>query len=277
VTVSVLLALLLVGLAVGFTSGLVGIGGGVLTVPFLYFFYAHPGWSHALLRSDLHTTVAHATSLFVIIPTAILGTRSYAKARLIVWRAALPIAVVSVVSAIAGARAALILPGGALRIGFGLFLLATAGQLLRPTKAEEEKPLRVTAPIVGITGLLVGFLSGLMGIGGGAVASPLLINVIGVRLKQAAATSLAIVALAALSGTVTYALSGLHITGMPAGSVGYVHVAAALPILVGSMISVRCGTLVNQRLHTNTLRRVFAMFFFALGVYLIAGNLASVI
>jgi uncharacterized membrane protein YfcA len=118
----------------------------------------------------------------------------------------------------------------------------------------------VTASIVRITGLLVGFLSGLMGIGGGAVASPLLINVIGVRLKQAAATSLAIVALASLSGTVTYALSGLRVSGMPAGSVGYVHVAAALPILLGSMISVRWGTLVNSRLHTNTLRRVFAGF-----------------
>ena len=243
-------------------------------MPFLYFFYAHPDWSHALLRADLHTTVAHATSLFVIIPTAILGTRSYAKARLIVWRAALPIAVVSIFSAIAGARAALILPGAVLRVGFGLFLLATAAQLLRARQAEGEKPLRVTAPIVGSTGLLVGFLSGLMGIGGGAVASPLLIHVIGVRLKQAAATSLAIVALASLAGTTTYALSGLHISGVPPGSVGYVHVAAALPILVGSMISVRWGTLVNQRLHTNTLRRVFAAFFFVLGVYLIVSNVS---
>ena len=243
-------------------------------MPFLYFFYAHPAWSHALLRSELHTTVAHATSLFVIIPTAILGTRSYAKAGLIVWKAAIPIALVSVFSAVAGARAALILPGPVLRVGFGLFLLLTAAQLMRAGKSEENKPLRVTAPIVGVTGALVGFLSGLMGIGGGAVASPLLINVIGVRLKQAAATSLAIVALASVAGTVTYVLSGLHINGMPAGSVGYVHVAAALPILVGSMISVRWGTLVNQRLHTNTLRRVFAAFFFVLGVYLIIGNLS---
>ena len=271
---SVLLALLLVGLAVGFTSGLVGIGGGVLTVPFLYFFYAHPAWSHALLRSELHTTVAHATSLFVIIPTAIIGTRSYAKARLIVWRAAIPIAVVSIFSAIAGARAALILPGPALRVAFGLFLILTAIQLLRTRRTEEDKPLHITAPVVGLTGALVGFLSGLMGIGGGAVASPLLINVIGVRLKQAAATSLAIVALASIAGTTTYVLSGLHITGMPAGSVGYVHVAAALPILVGSMISVRWGTIVNQRLHTNALRRLFATFFFVLGAYLIVSNLS---
>jgi uncharacterized membrane protein YfcA len=247
VSIAVLLALALVGLAVGFTSGLVGIGGGVLIVPFLYFFYAHPSWSQVVLAQPLHTTVAHATSLFVIIPTALLGTRSYQKAKLIVWRAALPIALVSIFSAIAGARAALVAPGPLLRIGFGVFLLLTAAQLLLGRK-ENERPLRVRAPIVVITGLVVGFLSGLMGIGGGAVAAPLLIHVIGVRLKQAAATSLAIVAFASLAGTTTYALSGVQIAGMPPGSVGYIHVAAAIPILIASMISVRWGTLVNQRL-----------------------------
>jgi uncharacterized membrane protein YfcA len=272
VTIAVLLALVLVGLAVGFSSGLVGIGGGVLTVPFLYFFYAHPGWSHVALAPTLHTTVAHATSLFVIIPTAILGTRSYAKAKLIVWRAALPIALVSIVSAIAGARVALVAPGPILRVGFGLFLLATAAQLMLGRKEAEGRPLRLNAPIVAGTGLVVGFLSGLLGIGGGAVAAPLLIHVIGIRLKETAATSLAIVCVAAIAGTITYALSGLHIQGMPAGSIGYVHALAALPILAGSLVSVRWGTLVNQRLQTETLRKVFAAFFLVLGVYLIASN-----
>ena len=274
-TIGVLLALALVGLAVGFSSGLVGIGGGVLIVPFLYFFYAHPGWSHVVLPPALHTTVAHATSLFVIIPTAILGTRSYAKANLIVWRAALPIALVSIVSAIAGARAALVAPGPVLRLGFGVFLLVIAGQLMLARNETEERPLHVNAPIVIGTGLVVGFLSGLLGIGGGAVAAPLLIHVIGVRLKQTAATSLAIVGVAAIAGTTTYALSGLHIQGMPPGSLGYVHASAALPILAGSLISVRWGTLVNQRLHTETLRKVFAAFFFTLGLYLIGSNLVA--
>jgi len=275
VTIAVLLALALVGLAVGFSSGLVGIGGGVLIVPFLYFFYAHPSWSHVVLPSALHTAVAHATSLFVIIPTAILGTRSYAKAKLIVWQAALPIALVSIVSAVAGARVALVAPGPVLRIGFGVFLLATAAQLMFARKETEERPLRLSAPILAGTGLVVGFLSGLLGIGGGAVAAPLLIHVIGIRLKQTAATSLAIVGVAAIAGTATYALSGLHIQNMPAGSIGYVHVAAALPILAGSLVSVRWGTLVNQRLKTETLRKVFAAFFFILGVYLIASNPGS--
>ena len=220
-TIAVLLALVLVGLAVGFASGLVGIGGGVLTVPFLYFFYAHPAWSHVVLAPALHTTVAHATSLFVIIPTAILGTLSYAKAKLIVWRAALPIALVSIVSAIAGARVALVAPGPVLRIGFGVFLLATAAQLMLGRKEVEGRPLRLNAFIVGATGLVVGFLSGVLGIGGGAVAAPLLIHVIGIRLKQTAATSLAIVCVAASSlGAILFCVAGRYLRRYPVQAIG---------------------------------------------------------
>ena len=66
-TAAALLALIVVGFAVGFLAGLVGIGGGVLIVPFLYFFYAHAAWSGVSIPPALHATVAHATSLFIII------------------------------------------------------------------------------------------------------------------------------------------------------------------------------------------------------------------
>src|SRR5215510_3135211 len=129
-SVVALLVLLLVGLLVGIASGLVGIGGGVLIVPFLYSFYAHPGWSHATLAPELHTIVAHATSLFVIVPTAIRGARSYNQAGLVVWKAALPIAAASALATIAGTGLAEVLPGAWLRIFFGGFLLFTGVQLV---------------------------------------------------------------------------------------------------------------------------------------------------
>jgi uncharacterized protein len=80
-----LLSLAASGILIGFVSGLVGVGGGVLMVPLLYFFYAHPGWSGIILPGELHAVVAHATSLFVIVPTAILGTWSYHRANLVEW------------------------------------------------------------------------------------------------------------------------------------------------------------------------------------------------
>ena len=273
-TAQVLLLLALLGLAVGFISGLVGIGGGVLIVPLLYFFYAHPSFSGVHIPAELQTPAAGATSLFVVVPTAMWGARSQTKAGLVIWRAALPIALASVIAAIVGARLALILPGAIIRIMFGVFLLAMGVQLLWRPHAVD-RPIRVTPAAVIVTGVTVGLLSGLMGIGGGAIAAPLLIYLIGLNLKQAAATSLAVVGLAAIAGTATYIISGWNAPGMPPGSVGYVHLVAALPILAGSLISVSWGTRVNQRMKVATLKRVFSAFFTALGLYLIAENAAS--
>ena len=269
----VLLTLVLIGLLVGFTSGLVGIGGGVLIVPFLYFFYAHPGWSGFTLDPGLQTTVAHATSLFIIIPTAIWGARSYHKAGLVVWRAAIPIGLASIVFAALGFRLQLILPSHIVRISFGTFLLITGVQLLWRPHASEGKQIEIKLPAVIITGIAVGILSGLMGIGGGAIASALMIYLVKLDLKQAAATSLAIVALAAVTGAITSVVSGLNVRGMPPGSIGYVHSVVALPIMVGSVLSVRWGTQANQRMQVRTLRRVFSAFFTLLGLYLIIQNI----
>jgi uncharacterized protein len=269
----VLLTLVLVGALVGFTSGLVGIGGGVLTVPFLYFFYAHPGWSGTHMPEELHTLVAHATSLFVIVPTAIRGTHSYHKANLVVWRAAMPIAVVSAIAVVGGERLAEHLSSSTVRIAFGTFLLINGLQLSLRKPPAQAKELRLQPLAVIGSGLVVGLLSGLMGIGGGAIAALLLIHFIGLDLKQAAATSLAIVLFAAIVGTITYGVRGWGVEGMPPGTFGYVHVLAGLPIMFGSVLSVRLGTVTNQRMNSTNLKRVFAVFFTLLGVYLIWTNL----
>ena len=75
-TAILVVALATIGLLSGFIAGLIGIGGGVLIVPFLYFFYAHPEWTNFVFPESLHVTVAHATSLLVIFPTAVRGTLS---------------------------------------------------------------------------------------------------------------------------------------------------------------------------------------------------------
>ncbi|MEX2282967.1 MAG: sulfite exporter TauE/SafE family protein [Gemmatimonadota bacterium] len=269
----ILLALVLVGLLVGFTSGLVGIGGGVLIVPFLYFFYNNPAWSGAHIPENLHTLVANATSLFVIVPTAIRGTRTYDKAGLVVWRAALPIAALSVIAVVAGERVAEHLPSTTVRIAFGAFLLFTGVQLILRRRAPDAGTIRMHPVAIVGTGLVVGMLSGLMGIGGGAIAAALLIHFIGLDLKQAAGTSLAIVLFAAVVGTITYGIRGWGVQPMPPGSIGYVHVLAGVPIMVGSLLTVRLGSLANQRMDAQKLKRIFALFFTLLGLYLIWSNL----
>jgi uncharacterized protein len=265
-------ALATIGLLSGFIAGLIGIGGGVLIVPFLYFFYAHPEWTSFVFPESLHVTVAHATSLLVIFPTAVRGTFSYSKHGMIAWELVVPVALAAVVGGFIGARIAIHTPAELLKSLFGVLLIASALQLAFRRAREPGGKLRTNIFATTFTGLAVGMLSGMMGVGGGVLALPLLMNLLHVDLRRAAATSLAIVAAAALSSMTTYVLSGLNNPDLPAGSLGYVHVYAAIPILIGSVLAVPFGTRANQRLHLNVLKYVFAAFFFLMGLKFLIEN-----
>lgn len=249
-------------------SGLVGIGGGVLIVPFLYFFYGHPNLSAVTIPGGLMVTIAHATSLFVIVPTAVMGTLTFARAHLVAWKVALPVAVFSVLAAILGATVAQRLPESMLSFGFGLFLIFNGIQLTRGKAQAESLPMRTGLGVTAATGVAVGLLSSTLGVGGGLIAIPLLLYLVRLDVARVAATSLAVVGLAATSGTLTYVVTGLGVAGRPPASLGFVHVGAALPVLVGSMIAVRWGAKANQRVNRKVLRWSFGGAFILLGLRL---------
>jgi|SRR5688500_10433413 len=268
----VLLALAVVGLVVGFVSGLIGIGGGILVVPFLYFFYGHPELSGVAVPVALQTEMAHATSLFIIIPTAIWGTRSYIKADLVEWSAAKPIGIASAIAAVIGASFATLVPEEALRFAFGAMLVGASAQLLRAREYREERPLQLdrwrTVPI----GVAMGLLSGMLGVGGGFVAMPMMHWLIHLEVKKLAANSLAIMTYAAVLGTLTFIVTGFTVPGRPPFSLGYVHVGAALPILIGSVLTVKYGARTNQRMKSRALRQMFAVAFALMGLRLVVQN-----
>jgi hypothetical protein len=264
----ILVALGVVGLAVGFLSGLVGIGGGVLIVPFLYLFYDHPSWSGTPVPEELLVTVAHATSLFIIVPTAMIGTLTYSRARLVAWPAAVPIALFSVAAAAVGATLAVEMPAGALSFAFGLFLTFNGMQLASTKPQSETRPMRLQLWVTALTGTMVGLLSATLGVGGGLVAIPMLLYVVRLDVARVAATSLAVVGLAALSGTITYVVNGAGLPGRPSGSLGFVHATAALPILLGSMFAVRWGAKANQKVNRKVLRWLFGAAFIVMGLRL---------
>lgn len=278
---SAIAATFAVGIAAGVLSGLVGIGGGVLMVPFLYFFYDRPDWFGFAVAPELRVVVAHATSLFVIVPTSIRGAWAYHRARLVEWRAVWPIGISSIVAAAAAARLAPAIPPEVLKIGFGVFLLVSGARLVlrRPTLPPEEggRELRLTLPVTIPIGLAVGFFSALLGVGGGIVAIPLLLHVVGLEVRRIAATSMGIITITATAGTLTYMLTGMNLGGLPAGSVGYVHVAAGIAMFLGAVLSVGWGALLNQRLKPRALTLVFAAVFVVIGGRLVIGNLAELL
>ena len=271
-TLWVLLSLAASGLAVGFLAGLVGVGGGVLIVPLLYFFYGHPAWGGTTLPSELHAVVSHATSLFVIVPTSILGAWTYHRAGLVAWRAALPIAVTSVAAALLASQVTASIPGPALKLAFGLLLVVSGARLLREGRLPEPNESGEThLAVAALGGVAVGALSALLGVGGGIVAIPILVYLVGLPLEKVAATSMGIIVLTALAGVAGYAVG--NPPAMPPGSLGYIHVVAALPITVGALVAVRVGARVNQSLDTKRLRMLFGLVFMLLGLRLVVGNL----
>ncbi|MGH7476227.1 MAG: sulfite exporter TauE/SafE family protein [Longimicrobiales bacterium] len=277
-TLLALVTLFGVGIAVGVVSGLLGIGGGVLIVPFLYFFYEHGSWSGTALAPALHAAVAHATSLFIILPTAIRGTLTYNHAGLVAWQAALPIGAASVVAAIAGASAATVVAPEVLKLSFGIVLLVSGLRMLRGRAHDAAThPERLTLSRTIPTGLAVGAFSALMGVGGGIVAIPLLVHVVGIELRKVAATSLAIMVLAAAAGVITYAVQGMGEPGLPSFSLGYIHFLAALPILATSLLAVGAGVALNRQMATPALRVLFGLVFVLLGLRLIWQNLMLVL
>ena len=264
-----------VGLVAGLLSGLVGIGGGVLMVPFLYFFYAHPAFS-GMRVPEAATVVAHATSLAVIVPTSLRGAWSFHGAKLVEWRAVWPIGIASALSAVLASQAATALPPQALRLAFGALLLFSAARLARqkaPEPGAAERPLRLSPWATVPVGVVVGTFSALLGVGGGVVAIPMLIGIVGIPLRKVAATSIGIITLTSVAGALSYMAVGPAAPVRPGWSVGYVDGAAALALAAGALLAVQLGTALNQRMNPRALALLFAALFGVVGVKLLVENL----
>lgn len=263
-----------VGLLAGGLSGLIGIGGGAIMVPFLYFFYAHPGLFGALVPEAQHAVIAHATSLTAIVPISLRGVWIYHRVGLVDWRTVRRLAVPAALAAVLGARLAVALPTETLKGLFGAFLIAAAVRLMVARSAEDEGTRMTNAAytlraVVGGAG--VGLLSALLGVGGGIAAIPVLIHLLRLPLRRVSATSLAVIATTAATGVAAYGASG-----WTAGSDGfftYIDLRAAVALVVGALLSVRLGTVLQRRLPVRALRWLFVIVFLLLGGRLMLLNL----
>lgn len=261
-------AALAVGGLVGVISGLTGIGGGVLMVPFLYALYARLG----VVRGEA-TVLAHATSLAVIVPAAVRGLVGYRGTDLVQWRSAIPIGVTGAASAALTARVIPEVPYAALRIGFAAFLLIISWDLLLrrtqpPPHPETRRHHLLLAALVGIP---VGALSAALGVGGGVPAAMAMLYILHTPFRALAPTSLAFIIFTALAGAASYMASPTP--ALPFGwVVGHVDFGHGLPLAVGAVAFAPLGVKLNRRLPVMVLRRVFGALLLAIGLALIWQN-----
>lgn len=248
-------------------------------VPFLYFLMGGEAWSGLNVPIEHQAALAHATSLAVIVPTAASGLVAFGRRGVVRWSVVLPLAASAAAAALAGAQVAAALPTPVLKLSFGSFLLLTGAHLFTRHELAVESGagggLHWWGSLVG--GALIGFLSALLGVGGGIVAIPILIHWAGLDLHRVVPASIGVIMFAAAAGVASYVFAGAAIDGLPWGSVGFVHVPAALAMIPGAVLLAPLGARWNQRLSSRTLRPLFAVLLLVIGLDLVWVNGSSIL
>ncbi len=261
--------LLLLGLCTGFLAGLLGIGGGMLMVPFISAILSHRG-----VEGGLAVKMAIATSMATIIFTSISSVRAHHKRGAVRWDIVARLAPGIVIgAAVASLGVFAVLKGSSLALLFALFVGFSATQMLLDRKPQAARTLPGTAGQLG-AGSVIGFLSGLVGAGGGFVSVPFM-TWCNVAIHNAVATSAALGFPIALSNVVGYLISGQGVDGRPDGALGYVYLPALAVIATASVLMAPVGVKAAHALPVKSLKRVFAFVLYLLAGYMLYKGLSS--
>ncbi|MEN6508088.1 MAG: sulfite exporter TauE/SafE family protein [Smithella sp.] len=227
-----------IGLAAGILGGLIGLGGGIIMIPLLV----------GLMKLD--QCRAHGTSLAVLIFTGISGAVTYGFHGQIDWTAAAALALPSLFTAAAGAHLANRLPDWKLKKIFGVFLIfCSVLLLLKPFLTDMIGTLPGYTPIIAlvITGTITGFLSGLMGVGGGTIMVPAMVLLAGFSQHAAQGTALLVMVPMGAVGAFTH-----WRLGNVAGSLLY-------GLVPGIILGTFTGGNIAQIIPDNPLRYMFVL------------------
>ena len=241
--------------AIGVSLGLFGSGGSILTVPVLIYLFGQD------------EKVAIAGSLAIVGSVALVGALPYLRTRLIDWRNVLLFGVPGMGGTYLGAWTSQFVPGIAQLALFAVIMLIAAYMMLRSPNVANPASGRAIWKI-SLDGLLVGILTGLVGVGGGFLIVPALVLLGGLTMHRAVATSLVIIALKSFSGFFKY----VDVLAAQDRSLDWsvIGLVTALGV-AGSFAGKHLGTRVPQA----ALRRGFSYFLIVMGLYILARSLPA--
>lgn len=247
-----------IGLAAGFLAGLLGIGGGFVIVPALtWMLLKTPGMeTHAV-------HIAVATSLATMLVTSAFSMIAHHRRRAVNWPLVRSLAPGLLTGAALGAWLADKMPSDSLGRVFGLLAVAVGVQLFIGRASRADKPLPGQAR-AGLVGLVIGGISSLVGIGGGALTGPWQLWH-GIREQNAVATSAACGYPIAVAGTLSFMLL-TPASPIPGPALGYVWLPAFAAISVASALAAPLGAATVHRLPGIWVRRIFAVFLLLTGL-----------
>jgi len=248
-----ILFFLILGLFTGTAAGMLGIGGGIILIPSLFFSLPLVGIDNSLLN---YTVIG--TSLFCGTFASFSSALMHFKRRnidmtkfllfssgSILTASILPFYVVQINSAI-------------LKIILGSVLTITIIKMLLEMNQQTERSMEISNKILPVFGLLTGALAALTGIGGGVLFVPILTYFYAVNLKRSIGTSSAIIFLTMFSSAVSYGIMNAEVQG--GYQIGYINLFAGIPISIGALTGAVIGVRIVLKTPVLIVKRIFSLF-----------------
>lgn len=251
---------------IGVAVGLLGGGGSILTTPLLVYVV------------DFDAKQAITASLFVVAVTSLFGLIGHARAKRVQWRTGLIFGAAGMVGAFIGGQIGSHLPGALLLAAFSVMMGITAVAMIRGRKkvaAGHHKGLPVFRIL--LDGAVVGFVTGLVGAGGGFLVVPALALLGGLPMPIAVATSLLVVAMKSFAGFFGYALTfggDSFVSWNPETQINW---TITLIITVAAVCGALIGSRVVGKIHPDKLRMAFGWFVLVMAVFILSQQIGATV
>ena len=251
------LLLVLAGAAAvaGFMAGLLGVGGGIIIVPALYYAFTVLDFD---IVTRMHLSVG--TSLAIIIPTSIISTRTHMEYNAVDFKMVKSFGIFILLGVITGTFLAVNLKTPTLVLFFSIFAFIVGLFFIFVREKLMENPKKISNFVKNISGVIIGFISVPLGIGGGSLMVPFM-RTFGYDIRKSIGTAAAVGFLIALSGTITMIIGGNIIDNVNTPfSLGYINILGFSVFVPVTMIMARIGAKAVYKINKTLLSKIFGTF-----------------
>lgn len=259
---TVFISCLCLGAFAGFLAGLLGIGGGLILVPFLVYLLPLIGVNHELIMP-----MALATSLASIAFTSASAAFSHHKNNNILWPLARKVALYVSIGSVFGVFVAEQLSSEALSHFFAGAVIVLASYMFMSIKFTNTRAMPSTFLFSGIT-VLIGAFASLMGVAGGTILIPVL-SYFGVNVRHAMGVATVSGIAIAIFGSLGFIYIGFYQEQLPSYSLGYIYLPALFSIVLASLFFAKLGVKMASRLPVVTLKKFFSIFLIIVAINMI--------
>jgi len=246
---------LLTGLLSGFLAGLLGVGGGIIIVPVSYYVLINLGYS---IEVVMHVSVA--SSLSVIVFTSVSSIRSHLKLDNIEKKVIKKWFIGIIFGSLTGSFLASGIKGEILVLIFiSLAFLISINMFFHKKVKTFKNDIPDSFILNSFISGTIGFLSALIGIGGGSFSVPTL-SIFSKKIHQAVGTSAVLGFFIALPAAISYILLGLSIENLPPYSLGYVNLLIVFLVTSTSIFTANIGAKISSKINKDNLKKIFAIF-----------------